>query len=553
LRSKILNLKTHDKQSLENKLKSLEGNIALLENFEEKKTTVVNNNIRESKIKEIKNVKENLIKKYNTVEEQISELLEREHSKDRNGFNVKSYLHNFDKDKKECEKLISNYKEKEIERENKIKEKLKKIEDEHQAEYMKQKTEEKDKITKIKLEHINISKKMNERNNKIKIELDESRLRSIEKNKDKYLYNTIEVKFSKREHELEEKKKKDFEKFRIDRKDKFHPIRIEELLEHTNEVNHKREELLGELEKKRIIENEKIKNVNEQMTQKNEICKLYNDAAKQEKEARERLERIKLEQQYNSKKIKKYSNIVAENMAPTIDELKRKQILERVDKLMNPKHGIGIHHYDKHKQIKLLKFTEESKKKYKWDVDLKKSVETLRSLSPIVKKQKELKDIKDLSRDNSKIFHTEGNREINHDDILLQKSNNNNNSNSNNKSQILILPSKRTPLTKKPDYLTKMRKDDEKRHTNPNLSTEENNRNFRKEWEKIMNKNSNIFESVEEIKSRTKVIEQKMNFKEKFLKYNGGAANYPEIGAEITTLLTNSIQAKLLLLEKMNE
>ena len=108
MRSKILNLKTHDKQSLENKLKSLEGNIALLENFEEKKTTVVNNNIRESKIKEIKNVKENLIKKYNTVEEQISELLEREHSKDRNGFNVKSYLHNFDKDKKECEKLISN-------------------------------------------------------------------------------------------------------------------------------------------------------------------------------------------------------------------------------------------------------------------------------------------------------------------------------------------------------------------------------------------------------------------------------------------------------------
>ena len=135
-----MHFKTNDKISLENKLKTLESNIFLLENKDNQ--SVVANNIKVSKIKEIKMAKQNIVSKLVTVEEQISCLINSEQSSNKN-FNVKSYLENFEKDKKECEKLIGHLKEKSLDRENKAKERLIKVEEEHQNDFMRLKTEEK--------------------------------------------------------------------------------------------------------------------------------------------------------------------------------------------------------------------------------------------------------------------------------------------------------------------------------------------------------------------------------------------------------------------------
>ena len=532
-----MHFKTNDKISLENKLKTLESNILLLENKDNQ--SVVANNIKVSKIKEIKMAKQNIVSKLVTVEEQISCLINSEQSSNKN-FNVKSYLENFEKDKKECEKLIGHLKEKSLDRENKAKERLIKVEEEHQNDYMRLKTEEKEKISKRRLEHLNISKKMLERNLKIKRELDESLLLKNEK-PEKYLHTKLESDFIKRENDSVEKKKKEDEKIQSERKELYIPIRIESLIEHTNQVNNKRKELLGKLEKTRLLREEEIKKINEQMVQKCEPSLTYNEVAKNDQEMREKLEKHKLEQKFNNQKIKKYSNIVSENMLPIIDELKRKQIIERIEKLNHPK--VEKHHYEKNKEIKLVKFTDESKKKYKWDVDLKKSIESIRQLSPVNKKY----NTKALNRDESKIFHTEGS-DLNQDEIQLFK-----NSKVKSHASQVLLPSKRTPLLKKPDYLTTMRKEDEKLRMSLNMTTEENNKLFKNKWEKIMNRNNNIYDTIEDVKSRTKVIEERMNYKEKYLKLNGGAVNHPEIGVQISQMLTHSIQAKLLLLEKMNE
>ena len=52
-----------------------------------------------------------------------------------------------------------------------------------------------------------------------------------------------------------------------------------------------------------------------------------------------------------------------------------------------------------------------------------------------------------------------------------------------------------------------------------------------------MNRNNNIYDTIEDVKSRTKVIEERMNYKEKYLKLNGGAVNHPEIGVQISQML----------------
>src|SRR5690242_20739606 len=101
-----------DKENIENKIKSLDEKIKLLEDNDlhisridvNTSKDIVEENIRKSRIKEIKQTKELLEKKLISLDEQVQVLMDEESENSPNKrFNVKQFLDNFEKDKKEAE------------------------------------------------------------------------------------------------------------------------------------------------------------------------------------------------------------------------------------------------------------------------------------------------------------------------------------------------------------------------------------------------------------------------------------------------------------------
>ena len=128
------------------KIKHLEENIKLIENTEGNEMTlnnrsIIEENILRSRVKEIKTTKNVLEQKLYCLESQIKLLMnEEEQLKDKKKQNIKNYLDNFEKDKKESEQKSKEFEKKREERmqylrevqlkaELKVKEKYEKIEE----------------------------------------------------------------------------------------------------------------------------------------------------------------------------------------------------------------------------------------------------------------------------------------------------------------------------------------------------------------------------------------------------------------------------------------
>ena len=76
----------------------------------------------------------------------------------------------------------------------------------------------------------------------------------------------------------------------------------------------------------------------------------------------------------------------------------------------------------------------------------------------------------------------------------------------------------------------------------------------KKKWNKeVNNNNGTTFENIYNVKEKANVLEQKAEMTEKLLKLNGGIENNPELGRKISSLLIDSIEAKLSILNKVNE
>ena len=463
--------------------------------------------------------KENLEKKLITVEEQISNLLSKrslEYQKEKKKLDVKSYLENFYRDKKECENFVDTLEKETAVREQLKEERMKKENEKQNAMDEKIKETQKNKIEQRRIENKEIFKKMSERNNKIKREISDSLLRKEEKIKHNYLYNIMEDKYKQKVTEYEENQRNEFEKLLNKRKD-FYKIKIRksELDEHSEKVESIKKEKLLKMEKERLLQLEIIKSENLKLEQKKEVSKFHLDVLKINQEIKQRDEKIKVENLHNSLKVKKYSEFLKEHIPIHTDELKKKELKDRVERLDNPRSAVKHHYeYKKNNFIKFVKFNENSKKKYKWDVDLKKSAESLKAIS----------SKPGSSKESDKIAHTEGNRNLSTVEI-------------------------RKPLEKRPNYLSvfKNEKDADRLETDMNL-----NQKYTKKWGNILKKIDNIYSSIEEVKFKTQSIEENAFLKEKFLIVHGGAGKHPKVGMEVSELLINSIQAKLLLIEKIN-
>ena len=113
---------------------------------------------------------------------------------------------------------------------------------------------------------------------------------------------------------------------------------------------------------------------------------------------------------------------------------------------------------------------------------------------------------------------------------------------------------------KKPDYLKEIITQREEKKNRAMSSKERENKSTEilesnkksKKWEKELNKKGNIIDNINNIQKQAKIIEKEADLKEKQLQLSGGIENNPELGRKVSSLLIDSIEAKINILKKMN-
>ena len=109
------------------------------------------------------------------------------------------------------------------------------------------------------------------------------------------------------------------------------------------------------------------------------------------------------------------------------------------------------------------------------------------------------------------------------------------------------------PVEKKIDYLREMaiKREEKERKKNINLTQPKSNG---QKWDKIINQfDGNIIENVNNVKQKADFLEKKAIMNEKILNLNGGIENNPELGQKVSSLLIDSIEAKLSILNKITK
>ena len=128
--------------------------------------------------------------------------------------------------------------------------------------------------------------------------------------------------------------------------------------------------------------------------------------------------------------------------------------------------------------------------------------------------------------------------------------------------KINLLPITRTTTevpNKKPDYLSEIISKKKRNRSNSSKVRENSENEFAdinkksEKWETIMNKNdANLLENINNVQNKVEKLEQKAEEKEKLLQLKGGVENNPELGKQVSSLIIDSIEAKINMLKKIN-
>ena len=488
MRKQIIKEAKGNQESLKNKIRSLEANIQLLENNDLLHNTskldnsiiqkeVVDENIRNSRIKEIYHTKNLLEKKLKTIDNHIDGLINEENLNSKKKLDIKKFLDNFEADKIKTEKQVKKWEKDNVDRGQRIKDnqinqekKIKEI-TEKQIEKVKFETEKKRTLAKQREEELNSKNKAkrkvleNERNDwKVKVEdlkvqikeapykidIPKTNNSKLSTNDLKYIYELKEEKFNEEKKKLEEEKVELIKAKLLDNKKFFKPIQREELDEFKKKTDDLKQELIFKLERDRAVIQEEIDSKNLNLPKPE--TQYYMKAMQQEKEQKENSEKQRLERIYKQMKLKNFAKAVKENIVPTLNEdLKAKAELKK-DQLLNPKLYIEHHHTKKKPRVILKKSDPKhphlyGKKDGKWKVDLNKSINSLKrsnSHTKSLRSNTALSRKKDYSKDEKSFAQL--NKTSNSAKFSRSRS-----ARKNNKKK------KKQALPKPPDYLTEMR------------------------------------------------------------------------------------------------
>jgi len=370
VRKEIMKEAQLNKRSLDNKIKTLNENIKLLENNDTLLNSksldnssfgkeIVDENVRKTRIKEVKQRKMLLEKKLNTVEEQIQILINSEKEPNRRSLILKKFQENFENVNKkflnEIKIYEKSYKEKQERLEEKVltkEEKRKELEDKF--------TKKKAQAEADQQEYLEKKKKLaKKQHDKIKEELGNNKLKVIsnqmekyyndkpDKNDANYLYRIKEEKDKKDIENIEAEKELKYKVGKIIVKSNYKPITREELDEFKQKYESDRQECLLKASRKRATDLEAL----------GELTKIENfpfpeteakrKVIDEEKENKNNLEKQKLDKIYQAMKIKNFAKVVKENVKPVVDEDKRYEVELRIDRLKNSKNYVSHLHKPK--------------------------------------------------------------------------------------------------------------------------------------------------------------------------------------------------------------
>ena len=512
---KIIKDLQEEKINLNNKLKKIISNENILVNEGYGVTTTlsiqnfstVDQNIFKDKQKELKNKKIELIDKIGHIDEKLNQLIingEESSRKER----IKNYIENFERDKEIIEARAKKYQEEEKERNQRIAKDL----NEKQA---KLKKEIDDKIKEKEIKKKELLKRLKDYEKAIvqkRTKMNDEKANAFKPFLKKNLKEDInDYLFSKKEEEYQQKEKNLVDKENLRRKERM-KMDFNEIYEFEKNAISNREKFETENaeRKKKLIIEWKLRKA---------ILPTYIYPKKDsEQEEVEKEENKKELNKVLSEKRRIFSYKLKDNKQPEINPKLKKQRVDLIKSLENPKLAI---------KEKLLTQRQKKAENLMDDIKINKKLKIKIKIHDSIKK---LNNSLDEKKKKKPIF-------LKHPVFPLH-------------------PKVETKI----DYLTDKRKEKEIKILKRNaLSSEKNEDDGKKEiniekWEKVINnENGTILENVNNVKEKAKIMEEEAKMNQQFLKYNGGIKNNPEIGQKISNLLIDSIEAKLSIINTLNK
>ena len=515
-----------EKDKLNNRILKLETKKQFIENEGMMNLDEVDKNIKNNEIKKIKSETSLCNARINVLDYQIKNILAEESGITRRE-KIKIFLNNFDRDKEKSNSKTKEYYKKYKEKNEQIKKIEEKIEINSQREIEKieenkkkkeklildnarkiieKERENREKIKKQKEEKDKeIMEKLQKHNEEKTEEQKELENKFINKKKNQCIYYRNQQQFLQNE--------KDYFKTEIDKnKALYYSVSLEEIKEFKSKMRKNHSKNMTEIiDKYNKIKDDWKKNKKELPKFKSHLFQVAESESKKIKEEEEKHKQL-IKEYIKAKK--DYSEIQQEKKLEVSEKLKKqredniKKLTEKKiikDTLLNHKKG----------RILLVKRDPNKPKKYNWDLKLE-----FDEKNPLLKSE-EIK--KALIKKPQKI-------------IL---------SNSVDRKKNLIIPNKKIDYLK--DFIKKR---------NQNQLNNDNENSVKKEkakWDKIIKDNKSSFkQNIQAVKIKAGYLEQLANEKQKILKINGGIEKNPELGQKISDLLVDSIQAKLSILNSID-
>ena len=521
-RIKIIKDLQEEKNNLNNKLKKIISNENILSNevftpgatnsLSIQNFSPVDQNIFKDKQKALKNKKNELIDKIGHIEDKLNLLIANGVEPSRKE-RIKNYLENFERDKEIIEARAKKYQEEEKERNQRI------------------------------------AKDLNEKEAKLKKEIDDK----------------IKEKELKKKELL--KKLKDYEKAIVQKRTKmndekanmFKPFLKKNLKEDINDYLFSKKEEEYQQKEKNLVDKENLRRKERMKMDFNEIYEFERNAIsnreKFETENAERKKKLIIEWKLRKAILPTYIYPKKES-EPEEKEKENEENKKELNKALSQKRQIFSYNLKNNKQPEI------NPKLKKQRVDLIKSLE-----NPKLAIKEKLLTERQKKADNLLLLDTiKNNTKIKKIKIKINNSIKrlNNSLDAKKKAKPIFLKHPVFPLhpkiETKIDYLTEKRKEKQIKILKRNaLSSEKNEEEGKNEiniakWEKVINsENGTVLENLNNVREKAKKMDEEAKMNQQFLKYNGGVKNNPEIGQKISNLLIDSIEAKLSIINKLNK
>ena len=499
---KILSTLREEQNTLKSKLLKIEENESLLQSegfmnlnksFESQLITPYDKSIKEQKMKSIKQQKTDLNERLKEVEFRISQIIQEENDqKFSKKEKLENYKQNFEKDKEIIKARADKYLKEIKERNKRMSQDMEKLVEKRKKEIEKKEKEDEEKkkqiLDKFKEKEKEIERKRIKEKRLIMAKYMPYRKLKLETKEDDYTYAKLKKKYENTENNL-------FKQVNLEKKNKTKMVTPEELQNFREQIEIKKEEIKKLKEEKDSKEKEKF-----------EVAKHFKPSYKSKYDEKTDDElHNKITEQQNKQIIiqgltEKKNDFGKKVHQPTVNEAKKKERLDVIVKLKQP-------------ELFQVKYTLKKKEKEK---EKEKSTEK-KSLKWLYKLQKEaaVRNLNNSSEMENPITLIKRPKKIKLSTSFSQNI------------------KKENVNPKQFNYLEELRQ-------KKIIGNKKNNEVAFK-----IGENKNLISELEQMKEKTSKLENRAQMGEELLRVNGGIANNPKLGKEVSELYINSIGAKI--------